>query len=65
MKNAPNFEAWNQALLAQYAIEQYQENIRLREALEQVRLDLKDVMKLLREQVISPLRPIDTDNKSR
>ncbi len=54
MKDAPNFEAWNQALLAQYAIEQYQENIRLREALEQVRLDLKDVMKLLREQVISP-----------
>lgn len=39
MKNAPNFEAWNQALLAQYAIEQYQENIRLREALEQVRLE--------------------------
>ena len=54
MKNAPNFEAWNQALLAQYALEQYQENIRLREALAQVRLDLKDVMKLLREQVISP-----------
>ena len=54
MKNAPNFEAWNQALLAQYAMEQYQENTRLREALEQVRLDLKDVMKLLREQVISP-----------
>lgn len=54
MKNAPNFEAWNQALLAQYALDQYQQNILLREALEQARIDLRDAMNLLREQVISP-----------
>lgn len=54
MKDTPNFEPWNQALLAQYALEQYQQNIQLREALEQVRLDLKDAMTLLRGQVISP-----------
>ncbi len=49
MTDTPNFAAWHQDTLARYALEQYLQNIRLHEALEQVRLDLKDAMRLLRE----------------
>lgn len=48
-RNVPNFAAWQIDTLAKYALEQYLQNIELRQALEQVRLDLKDAMKLLRE----------------
>lgn len=49
MTNTPNFTTWAPDTLVKYAQEQYQENIDLRHALEQVRLDLKDAMKLVRE----------------
>jgi hypothetical protein len=49
MTDTPNFAAWNTDTLADYARDQYLQNIALREALEQVRLDLKDAMHLLRE----------------
>ena len=49
MTDTPNFAAWSNENLAKYALEQYQQNIQLHEALEQVRLDLKDAMRLLRE----------------
>ncbi len=45
----PNFAAWQQDTLAKYALEQYRQNVELRQALEQVRLDLKDAMKELRK----------------
>tara|TARA_R110000868_G_scaffold146931_11_gene368032 strand:- start:3064 stop:3231 length:168 start_codon:yes stop_codon:yes gene_type:complete len=49
MIDIPNFAAWNQETLAKYAGEQYTQNVELRGALEQVRLDLKDAMKELRK----------------
>jgi len=50
IKDVPNFAAWQIDTLAKYALEQYLQNLELREALEQVRMDLKDAMKLLREK---------------
>ena len=47
--DTPNFGAWQIDTLAKYALEQYLQNIELRQALEQLRLDNKDLMKLLRE----------------
>lgn len=47
--DVPNFAAWQTDTLAKYALEQYLQNIELRTALEQVRLDLKDAMKELRK----------------
>ena len=49
MTDTPNFPAWNLDTLAKYALDQYPQNIELHQALEQVRLDLKDAMRLLRE----------------
>ena len=49
MRDTPTFAAWNIDTLSKYATEQYQQNIELREALEQLRLDLKDAMRLLRQ----------------
>jgi hypothetical protein len=48
-KDAPNFSAWQIDTLAKYALDQYLQNIELREALEQSRLDLRDAMRLLRD----------------
>ena len=45
---SPDFATWRLETLAKYALEQYNQNMELREALEQVRLDLKDAMTLLR-----------------
>jgi hypothetical protein len=52
---SPDFATWSQSNLAKYAAEQYQQNIELREALEQVRLDLKDAMALLRRTNKEPI----------
>ena len=49
-KDAPNFEAWDQATLAQFAKETYNRLQEMQEANEQLRLDLKDAMKLVRQQ---------------
>ena len=55
--DAPNFAAWQVDTLASYALEQYLQNIELRHALEQLRLDLRDAMRLLREhRNDSPIR---------
>jgi hypothetical protein len=48
-KDAPNFSAWHIDTLASYALDQYLQNIELREAMEQLRLDLRDAMRLLRD----------------
>jgi hypothetical protein len=48
-RTKPNFHYWEHATLAKLAGEQFDQIIQLRQALEQLRLDLKDAMKLLRE----------------
>lgn len=50
MRDLPNFAAWREENLAKIAEDLYLQNLELREALEQLRLDLKDAMKLIREQ---------------
>jgi hypothetical protein len=49
MKDKPYFDTWSHKNLAKFAKEQYEQNIALNEALEQLRLDLKDAIQLLRE----------------
>ena len=49
MTDQPNFSAWEQTTLAKFATDLYATNQQLNEALEQLRLDLKDAMRLLRE----------------
>jgi hypothetical protein len=51
----PNFAAWDRQLLDKFATEAYLRLQQQEEALEQLRLDLKDAMKLLR-------RPLDLLN---
>lgn len=51
LHDAPTFSAWQPDTLAKYAREQYLDNIQLREALEQLRADNKDLSKILREQL--------------
>jgi len=50
-RDTPEFMLWSHENLAKYAREQYLDNINLREALEQVRLDLKDALTELRKHV--------------
>lgn len=45
-----DFTTWTQPSLAKFASEVYTQNKELREALEQVRQDLKDAMQLLRDK---------------
>lgn len=44
----PNFATWEKSLLAALTHDLWDDNIKLREANEQLRLDLKDAMKLAR-----------------
>jgi hypothetical protein len=46
----PNFYVWQQETLARFATETYARMRELEEANEQLRLDLKDAMNLLRNQ---------------
>ncbi len=50
MKDAPNFAAWSLENLTKFAAEAYQRMIEQEHAIEQLRLDLKDAMHLLRKQ---------------
>lgn len=45
----PNFAAWDQAMLARLAHDIWDDNIRLREANEQLRMDNKDLSKINRQ----------------
>lgn len=54
MKDAPNFAAWSLENLVNFATESYQRMIVQDEALEQLRLDLRDAMKLVRESTSTP-----------
>jgi hypothetical protein len=47
--NLPTFSTWKRENLDQYATELTEAHIKLQEALEQLRLDLKDAMKELRK----------------
>ena len=49
MTDHPNFAAWQTDTLAKYALEQYLDNIRLREELEAVRLDNKNLLNVIRD----------------
>ena len=49
--NKPNFAAWDTTMLAKLTHDIWDDNIRLREANEQLRMDNKDLSKLLREQL--------------
>lgn len=48
----PNFAAWDRLLLDKFATEAYQRLQAQEDALEQLRGDLKDAMKLLRIQQV-------------
>lgn len=48
-KNKPVFHLWSRENLDRIADELWNDNLRLREANEQLRNDLKDAMRLLRE----------------
>ena len=48
MKDAPNFAAWSLENLVNFSQEAYQRMIEQEQALEQLRLDLRDAMKLVR-----------------
>jgi len=50
MKDAPNFAAWSLDNLSRFAAEAYQRMVAQEHAIEQLRLDLKDAMHLLRKQ---------------
>ncbi len=50
MKDAPNFAAWSLENLTKFATEAYQRMVEQEHAIEQLRLDLKDAMHLLRKQ---------------
>lgn len=55
-KDVPFFAAWKPENLAKYAEEQYLQNLELREALEQVRNDLRDAMKLVRATSLTSIQ---------
>ena len=48
MKDTPNFAAWSLENLVKFSSEAYQRMIQQEQAIEQLRLDLRDAMKLLR-----------------
>lgn len=48
----PNFPAWDRDLLDKFAEEAYRRLQQQEDALEQLRLDLKDAMKLLRSATV-------------
>jgi hypothetical protein len=45
----PNFASWDHTILAKLAHDIWDDNIKLRDANEQLRLDNKDLSRLLRE----------------
>lgn len=47
--NKPSFHLWDRSNLDKIADELWNDNLKLREANEQLRMDLKDAMRLLRE----------------
>jgi hypothetical protein len=49
-KDKPNFAAWSHTNLANFASDAYDRLQEQEFALEQIRLDLKDAMKLVRQQ---------------
>ena len=49
MQNTPNFAAWSNENLAKFALEAYLRLQAQQEAIEQLRGDLKDAMKLVRQ----------------
>ena len=49
--DTPNFSAWQHDTLAKFATEAYARLQAEQQANEQLRLDLKDAMKLLRENI--------------
>ena len=54
----PNFASWELSVLAKLTHDIWDDNIKLRDANEQLRLDLKDAMKLLRTTVLSSSRDL-------
>ena len=48
----PNFASWDLNVLSKLAHDLWDDNIRLREANEQLRIDNKDLSKMLRDRVI-------------
>ena len=52
MQNTPNFAAWSNENLAKFALESYLRMQAQQEAIEQLRGDLKDAMKLVRASTL-------------
>jgi len=53
MTDLPNFAAWNHETLAKFASEAYQRMQEQQEAIEQLRGDLKDAMRLVRSSTLA------------
>jgi len=52
MQDLPNFAAWNHKTLAKFALDSYLRMQAQQEAIEQLRGDLKDAMKLVRASTL-------------
>jgi len=53
MQDLPNFAAWSNENLAKFALEAYQRMQAQQDALEQLRGDLKDAMRLVRASTLT------------
>ena len=57
MKDAPNFAAWSLENLVSFSQDSYHRMIEQEQAIEQLRLDLKDAMKLVRQATLTKPAP--------
>ena len=53
MQDLPNFAAWSNENLAKFALEAYQRMQAQQDAIEQLRGDLKDAMRLVRASTLT------------
>jgi hypothetical protein len=58
MNDAPNFAAWSLENLVNFSQDSYQRMIDQEQAIEQLRLDLKDAMKLVRQATLVKPAPV-------
>ena len=59
--NKPEFEAWSHPNLANFASEAFDEMVKLQDEAEQLRKDIKGVLKLYRKLIVESERARKTD----
>ena len=59
--NKPNFAAWSNESLANFASESFDEMVKLQDEAEQLRKDIKGVLKLYRKLIVENERARKTD----